>query len=84
MPKKPDDLSRLLEQWIIVRPDGTPILNGTPEDFEQVLRDFLYIERLLAVSDFMPNTGYKIEDATCTLIKPPRIPKEGLVDSFDL
>lgn len=38
MNKKPDDLSLLLDHWIIVRSDGTPILNGTPEDFEQDLR----------------------------------------------
>ena len=30
---KPDELSLLLDHWIIVRKDGTPVLNGKPEDF---------------------------------------------------
>ena len=68
--KNPDDLSLLLDHWIIVRSDGTPILNGTPEKFEKELREFLFVERLLAVSEFAPNKKeYRIEDATCTLIK---------------
>ncbi len=38
---EPDDLTLLLDHWIIVRSDGTPVLNGTPEDFEDALRDLL-------------------------------------------
>jgi len=37
----PDDLTLLLDHWIIVRSDGTPILNGTPEDFEDALRTLI-------------------------------------------
>ena len=33
-----DDLYWFLDHWIIVRPDGTPVLNGTPEAFESALR----------------------------------------------
>lgn len=53
--KNPDDLSLLLDHWIIVRNDGTPILNGTPEKFEKELREFLFVERLLAVSEVDSN-----------------------------
>ena len=47
-----DDIFLFLDHWVIVRPDGNPILNGTPEQFEEALRrliggqselkDFLY------------------------------------------
>lgn len=33
-----DDLGLFLDHWLIVRKDGTTVLNGTPEDFEQALR----------------------------------------------
>lgn len=33
-----DDIDILLDHWIIVRSDGLPILNGTPEEFEEALR----------------------------------------------
>lgn len=36
-----DDLFWFLDHWIIVRSDGTPILNGTPEAFEKALRELL-------------------------------------------
>ena len=36
-----DDLFWFLDHWIIVRSDGTPILNGTPEDFEKALRELM-------------------------------------------
>ena len=45
----PDDLSLLLFLWITVRKDGSSVLNGTPEKFEEELRNFLDIERLLAI-----------------------------------
>ena len=34
-----DDIGLFLDHWIIVRKDGTPVLNGTPEEFEKQLRD---------------------------------------------
>ena len=43
--KEASDLSLLLDHWIIVRKDGTPVLNGTPEKFEKELREFLFVER---------------------------------------
>lgn len=36
-----DDLGWFLDHWIIVRNDGTPVLNGTPEDFEKALRELM-------------------------------------------
>ena len=36
-----DDIYWFLDHWIIVRSDGTPILNGTPEQFEHALRVFM-------------------------------------------
>lgn len=36
-----DDLGNFLDHWIIVRTDGLPILNGTPEEFEKQLRDLI-------------------------------------------
>ena len=42
---KPDELSLLLDHWIIVRSDGTPILNGKPEDFEVSLRMLMWMDR---------------------------------------
>jgi len=36
-----DDLGLFLDHWIIVRKDGTPILNGTPEQFEEALRKLM-------------------------------------------
>lgn len=36
-----DDIERFTDHWIIVRKDGTPILNGTPEQFETALRAFI-------------------------------------------
>ena len=36
-----DDLHWFLDHWVIVRDDGTPILNGTPEKFEEDLRKLL-------------------------------------------
>jgi hypothetical protein len=35
---KMDDVDLFLDQWIIVRTDGTPVLNGTPEEFEKGFR----------------------------------------------
>ena len=33
-----DDLHWFLIHWIIVQKDGTPVLNGSPEEFEKQLR----------------------------------------------
>lgn len=38
---KQDDIFFFLDHWIIVRKDGTPILNGTPEAFTESLRTFI-------------------------------------------
>lgn len=35
------DLELFLDHWIIVRTDGLPILNGTPEDFELALKELV-------------------------------------------
>ena len=36
-----DDLHFFLDHWILVQRDGTPVLNGTPEKFEEELRKLL-------------------------------------------
>lgn len=36
-----DDIYWFLDHWVIVRKDGTPILNGTPEQFEEALRKLI-------------------------------------------
>lgn len=36
-----DDIDLLLDHYIIVRKDGTPVLNGKPEEFEKVLRELI-------------------------------------------
>lgn len=36
-----DDIFWFVDHWIIVRKDGTPILNGTPEEFTESLRTFI-------------------------------------------
>jgi hypothetical protein len=90
MSKKPDDLSLLLDHWIIVRKDGTPVLNGTPEKFEKELREFLFVERLLANSNYVSTD--ELPEPTCVLIRPDSTPKTGKfrwdpkseVDSFDI
>ena len=78
--KNPDDLSLLLDHWIIVRNDGTPILNGTPEKFEKELREFLFVGQidLLQIQQALDdlNARYKqtllaLEDA---VIKPTPLP----------
>jgi len=33
-----DDIALFADHWVIVRNDGTPVLNGSPEDFELSLR----------------------------------------------
>jgi hypothetical protein len=37
-----DDIYWFLDHWVIVREDGTPILNGTPEEFEKQLRELIF------------------------------------------
>jgi len=39
-----DDIAIFADHWVIVRKDGTPVLNGSPEDFELSLR--VLIDRL--------------------------------------
>lgn len=36
-----DHIFWFVDHWIIVRKDGTPILNGTPEAFTESLRTFI-------------------------------------------
>lgn len=36
-----DDIFLFVDHWVITRPDGTPVLNGTPEEFEDALRKLL-------------------------------------------
>ena len=36
-----EDLHWFLDHWVIVREDGTPVLNGTPEEFEKQLRELI-------------------------------------------
>ena len=36
-----DDVYWFLDHWIIVQKDGTPVLNGSPEDFEKELRGLM-------------------------------------------
>lgn len=36
-----DDIYWFLDHWVIVRKDGTPVLNGTPEEFEKQLRELI-------------------------------------------
>ena len=46
----PDDIDFFLDHWIIVRRDGTPILNGKEQEFEQALRRLISKERQKAVN----------------------------------
>ena len=46
----PDDIDFFLDHWIIVRNDGTPILNGKEQEFEQALRRLISKERQKAVN----------------------------------
>jgi len=39
-----DDIALFADHWVIVRNDGTPVLNGSPEDLELSLR--VLIDRL--------------------------------------
>ena len=46
----PDDIDIFVDHWIIVRKDGTPVLNGREEDFEQSLRRLISKERQKAIN----------------------------------
>ena len=88
MSQKPDDLSLLLDHWIIVRKDGTPVLNGKPEDFEDSLRLLLWMEKTGAKwGEELPED---FPEPTCVLIRPSGddgvlvSPRERGVDSFDI
>lgn len=87
MSRKPDELSLLLDHWIIVRKDGTPVLNGKPEDFEDSLRLLLWMEKTgTTYGERLPE---EFPEPTCVLIRPDgsqRLvhPKERGVDSFDV
>ena len=39
--KVAEDLHWFLDHWVVVREDGTPVLNGTPEEFEKQLRELI-------------------------------------------
>ena len=39
--KQPDDIALFVDHWVIVRKDGTPVLNGSPEEFENQLRKLI-------------------------------------------
>ena len=45
-----DDLGLFLDHWIIVRKDGTPVLNGKEQEFEQALRRLISKERQKAIN----------------------------------
>ena len=47
---KMDDVDFFIDHWIIVRKDGTPILNGREEEFEKSLRALINKERQKAVN----------------------------------
>ena len=49
-PHSPDDIDMFLDHWIIVRGDGTPVLNGKDSEFEQALRRLISKERQKAVN----------------------------------
>lgn len=36
-----DDIALFADHWVSMRKDGTPVLNGSPEDFELSLRILL-------------------------------------------
>ncbi len=86
---KPDELSLLLDHWIIVRTDGTPVLNGKPEDFEVSLRTLMWMERTGAKYQELPED---FPEPTCVLIRPKdrELPTGKFcwdpqgVDSFDV
>jgi hypothetical protein len=44
-PPNPDDAHLFADHWIIIRKDGTPVLNGSPQDFETSLRTLLWKNR---------------------------------------
>ena len=39
-------LEIFLDHWIIHRPDGSAILNGTPEDFAQGLKEVIALQKI--------------------------------------
>ena len=45
-----DDIDFFLDHWIIVRTDGIPVLNGTPEEFEKGFRALIRQERQKAMN----------------------------------
>ena len=47
---KMDDVDLFLDQWIITRKDGTPVLNGKEEEFEKSLRGLIRQERQKAMN----------------------------------
>lgn len=49
-PRLPDDIDFFLDHWIIVRKDGTPVLNGKEQEFEQALRRLISKERQKAIN----------------------------------
>lgn len=49
-PRSPDDIDFFLDHWIIVRKDGTPVLNGKEQEFEQALRRLISKERQKAIN----------------------------------
>ena len=49
-PRLPDDIDMFLDHWIIVRKDGTPVLNGKEQEFEQALRRLVSKERQKAIN----------------------------------
>ena len=48
-----DDIYLFLDRWVIVRPDGTPVLNGNPEQFEKSMRELFLSKE--ALKDFLYN-----------------------------
>ena len=63
---KPDELSLLLDHWIIIRPDGTPVLNGNPEDFEVALRTLIWMARFDGKYQELPEN---LPEPECVLIR---------------
>jgi len=61
--QKPDDASLFADQWIVIRKDGTPVLNGSPQDFETSLRTLLW-----------KNSRPAAVDPSEVLIRPTRLP----------
>lgn len=71
-PPNPDDAHLFADHWIIIRKDGTPVLNGSPQDFETSLRTLLWKKGLEGSSPH--RSQHRAVDPAEVHIPPNRLP----------